>query len=152
VLRRCIRALLSSVVTGSLLLGPANLVAAEAQRTFDIRSTELSRALLVFSQQSDLVVVAAADLVADRPAPVVSGTMTAEEAISRLLRGSGLQYVKDKDGTIRIVRAGAPIPGEATPVSRNDTQGPELEEIVVVGSHIQGAGSTRMLPVTRSAC
>jgi outer membrane receptor protein involved in Fe transport len=151
-LRRCIRALLPSIATGmaatSLLLGSANIGAAEAQRTFDIRSTELSRALLVFSQQSDLVVVAAADLVADRPAPVVSGTMTPEEAISRLLRGSGLQYVKDNDGTIRIVRADALAPAGATPVGRNDLQTTQVEEIVVTGSHIGGPAASRLLPVT----
>src|SRR5688572_428427 len=112
--------LASSVAVAALILGVAHGVAAEAERSFDIRSPDLSRALLAFSQQSDLVVVAAADVVANLPAPAVTGNMTPEQAIERLLRGSGLQYVQDRDGTIRITRAGVAAAGE--PVSRNDVQ------------------------------
>ena len=149
-IRRSVRSFLpklaSSVAVAALILGAAHGAAADVKRTFDIRSPDLSRALLAFSQQSDLVVVAAADLVANLPAPAVTGNMTPEQAIERLLRGSGLQYVQDRDGTIRITRAGVAAAGE--PVSRNDAQIEPVEEIVVTGSHIQGAAAAGMLPVT----
>ena len=138
--------LASSVAVAALMLSAANGMAAEVERIFDIRSPDLSRALLAFSQQSDLVVVAASEVVANLPAPAVTGTMTPAQAMERLLRGSGLQHVQDKDGTIRITRTSTAAPAE--PVSRNDVQSPQVEEIVVTGSHIQGPAAAGMLPVT----
>lgn len=149
-IRRSVRSFLpkltSTVAVAALIFGAANGVAADAQRNFEIRAPELSRALLAFSQQSDLVVVAATDLVANLPAPAVSGRMTPEEAIERLLRGSGLQYVRDKDGTIRITRAEVAAAGESA--SRGDVESAAVEEIVVTGSHIQGPVAAGILPVT----
>ena len=77
-----------------------------AERQFDIRSPELARALLAFAEQSELVVIADAEsLVAGKPAPEVTGTMPPDEAIERLLQGSGLRYERSADGTMRIAPA-----------------------------------------------
>lgn len=149
-IRRSVRSFLpkltSTVAVAALMLGAANVGAAEAERNFDIRAQELSRALLAFSQQSDLVVVAAADLVANLPAPPVTGRMTPEDAIERLLRGSGLQFVQDKDGTIRIIRAEVAAAGESA--RRDEVEPAAVEEIVVTGSHIQGPVAAGILPVS----
>lgn len=154
-IRHCIRSILSgargAVVVALLCAGPA--VAADGPpRPFDIRTPQLARALLDFSEQSELVVVAAAELVTGKSAPEVTGTMSPDEAIRRLLQGSGLQYVKAADGTIRITRA---APGDADtpqPLSRNDAPAADqLEEIVVVGSHIEGAAAGILPVTTRSA-
>lgn len=155
-IRHCIRSILwgarRAVVVAMLCAGPV-LAADGESRSFDIRSAQLARALLTFSEQSQWVVVAAADLVAGKTAPEVTGTMSPDEAIKRLLEGSGLQYVKGADGTIRIMRGEPGSSGDARiPLGRNAEPGvQELEEIVVTGSHIQG-GAAGIVPVTvRSA-
>ena len=62
-------------------------------RQFDIPAQALASSLLEFSRQSDIMVVVAPDLAAGRTAPALRGRYASEEAIARLLRGSGLRAV-----------------------------------------------------------
>ncbi|AKM32277.1 hypothetical protein AB870_22450 [Pandoraea faecigallinarum] len=58
----------------------------------DVPAQSLSDALVLFGRQADLQLFFSPDLVSDKAAPAVRGTMTAEAALSALLRNSGIGY------------------------------------------------------------
>ncbi|MCG8595081.1 MAG: TonB-dependent receptor [Kiloniellales bacterium] len=70
------------------------LVAAEetAAQAFAIPAQPLSSALLAFAEQTGLEVLFDARIAAGKTAPAVRGDYTAEQALRRLLAGSGLRY------------------------------------------------------------
>jgi outer membrane receptor protein involved in Fe transport len=78
---------------------------AQTQRNFQIAAQPLSRALLEFSRQADLIVTAPAELVGDKRAPEVRGQLTPSAALSQLLRGSGLEASFTAAGAVTIDRA-----------------------------------------------
>ncbi len=68
------------------------------KREFHIASQPLSSALMEFSQQSEYVVVASADLVAGKYVSEVAGVLTWRDALSKILTGTDLDYdLKDKN-------------------------------------------------------
>ena len=72
---------------------PARLAQLSVERTFDIAAQPLTTALTLFGQQSGLQVTVHGTLPRDISAPEVRGRMTSQEALTRLLAGSGLTYV-----------------------------------------------------------
>lgn len=79
----------------------------DAARAFHIPAQPLANALVMFAEQAGLAVMAPADLVRDRTAPAVEGTMPALTALDRLLKGSGLKYLHSGDGALTIAPAGS---------------------------------------------
>lgn len=75
----------------SLLASPAHAQAEAA--TFDIQlpAQPLGQALAALSRQTGVQVLAAGELVAGKTAATLAGRMTAQQALGRLLAGSGLQ-------------------------------------------------------------
>lgn len=59
---------------------------------FKIEAQPLSSALIVLSEQADATIVAAPQLMRGKQAPAISGEFSLDEALSRLLEGSGLDY------------------------------------------------------------
>ena len=55
---------------------------AQAKRNFQIEAQPLSRALLEFSREADLIVTAPAELVGDKRAPEIRGLLTPSAALS----------------------------------------------------------------------
>jgi outer membrane receptor protein involved in Fe transport len=94
------------VAAGSALLFATVRAAAppraEPERTFQIAAQPLSQALLEFSRQADVIVTAPSGLVRDKRAPEVRGELTPAAALSRLLRGSGLEASFTASGAITI--------------------------------------------------
>jgi outer membrane receptor protein involved in Fe transport len=76
-----------------------------AKRNFQVAAQPLSRALLEFSQQADLIVTAPSDLVGDKRAPEIRGLLTPSAALAQLLRGSGLEASFTASGAVTIDRA-----------------------------------------------
>lgn len=90
--------------------------AAEGERLqqFDMNAQPLSQALIAFSVQCDLTVLAAPELLRGRTAPRVQGTMTSSQALEALLRSSGLGTHWDGNRTVSIVRlAPSPAPTDS---------------------------------------
>ncbi|HWL64324.1 MAG TPA: TonB-dependent receptor [Steroidobacteraceae bacterium] len=118
---------------------------------FDIRPQPLSSALLQFSSQSGLQVVAAEAGVATRRVPGLRGRMLPGTALRRLLAGTGLTFRRIDADTIAVVRIGEaqPPPGRrASPETPSGTAGAppelaevppleEMEEVVVTGTRLQ---------------
>jgi iron complex outermembrane recepter protein len=65
---------------------------AVAIRDFNIQVPSLSDALTLFGRQAGLQVSVDAAAIRGLPAPTVTGTMTADQALGRLLAGSGFGY------------------------------------------------------------
>jgi outer membrane receptor protein involved in Fe transport len=92
----------------ALLLGTGHAATqsqTQAPRAFHIAAQPLSQALLEFSRQADVIVTAPSGLVRDKRAPEVRGELTPGAALSRLLRGSGLEASFTASGAITIGEA-----------------------------------------------
>ena len=90
----------------SLALCPSPAVA-QQQRAYDIAAQPLARAVLDYSRQSGVFVLAPMDLVKDKRSQRVKGRYSAEEALERLLSGTGLRAVRGNNGGVALVTAGA---------------------------------------------
>jgi iron complex outermembrane recepter protein len=75
-----------------------------SQRSFNIPPQPLSSALPLFGQQSGRQITADAALVRGINTPGVQGTMTIEEALQRLLAGTGLTFSGIAGDTIALQR------------------------------------------------
>lgn len=72
---------------------------------FEIASQPLSKALVDYSEQSHVVIVASADLVDGKTARAVDGEMTTDEAMIALLDGTGLKPDFTEGGAITLAAA-----------------------------------------------
>src|SRR5687768_13818920 len=101
------------LLTGVAFAGALSTQAMAAQATLiEINSANrpLSEALRVVGQQAGLNLLVDSGLVAGRQAPAVRGRMTSDEALSRLLQGSGLVVRRIDGGSAYIQRASMAIP------------------------------------------
>ncbi|MBS0365247.1 MAG: TonB-dependent receptor [Proteobacteria bacterium] len=89
-----------------LCAGSVALAADDSPRHFEINAMPLANALMAFGGQSGLTVVAPTTLTAGKTAPAVHGELTASDALSQLLKGSGLTFVRAANGTIAIQKSG----------------------------------------------
>jgi iron complex outermembrane receptor protein len=71
-------------------------------KTFNIAAQSLAKALIAFSEQSNVVVMAPASLIEGKVAPSVVGEMQPQKALQKLLKGSGLESRVDEKGTVLI--------------------------------------------------
>ncbi|MDT9600612.1 TonB-dependent receptor [Sphingosinicella rhizophila] len=106
-----------------------------AKRDFAIAPQPLDQALLTFSQQADIDVVASGELTRGRTARGVRGSLSPALALDRLLAGTGLRAVRGTDGSIVLVQdASRPFPepgGADSATTETEADGGTLEEIVV---------------------
>ena len=145
----------ASVVAIGLVQSSA--IAAASDISFNIPSQSLADALVEFSRQSGVNVLAPFALVSGKRAPVVSGSMGANDALSRLLAGSGLRASTGDDGVVTILQAdqgsrtAAGRPASRRPVgktTRLDEAKISGNEILITGSHIIREGYEAPTPLT----
>lgn len=74
---------------------PAPAAAASLQRNYDLPADAAERALKLFSQQSELGIIVGAEAVAGVRTSAIRGEMTAHEALTRMLAGTGLTAAQD---------------------------------------------------------
>ncbi len=132
--------------TAWALVALASATAANAHTqnrfVFDQPAETLSQAVRDVAVRTGRNVIAPAELLGNQKAAPLSGTFTAEEALARLLAGTGLRYRLVED-TLVVERApfaqktGAPDSAEASAAA-----------ITVTGTRIRGAGSTSPVTVT----
>ncbi len=82
-------------------------IAQAARRSFDIPPQPLSTALVLFGQQSGRQITADGALLRGVSTPGVQGTMTVDEALQRLLGGTGLVFSGTGGATITLQRPGS---------------------------------------------
>lgn len=85
-----------------------------ATHSFNIPSQPLSRALRALADQSGVQLAYKTAVASGATAPAVRGTMTTQQALSRLLSGSNLQYSFTNANTVTIVSAATTGGGAAT--------------------------------------
>jgi iron complex outermembrane recepter protein len=111
--------------------------------SFNLPARDLGGALTELARQSSREIHFSADLTRGLRAPALSGRMSVEEALGRLLAGSGLRYRINSTGAIVVERAS----GEAdagSAAADNESADP----IIVTGSNIRGADN-RTVPINR---
>lgn len=121
-----------SVSTVSLILGTTTASAREVERhVYHLPAQTLADSLRAVAIASSRSIVAPAELVDGKRAPAIEGDFTPEEAVAKLLIGSGLRQ--------RAVGGGLIIE-RATPSAEHGTLGATDDpEIFVTGSRIRGA-------------
>ncbi len=101
-----------------------------AQISFNIPAQSLSKALVVYSRASGAQLFFDASLVRGKNAPGVRGSLTRDEAIARLLAGSGLSY--------RVSGNAVTITGPNTSIGNGDAgadNATQLNPIVIDGGN-----------------
>lgn len=143
-------------VAGLIMLVPVPAIAADpgdtaqtelaqsdVQRSFDIAPQPLSDALNAFGKQADVQVTADSELVRDISTNGVKGRMTAEQAMRRLLAGTGLTYAVTGNGSTIAVRKSGGRTGEGGAI--------ELDPVRVEGRTETAYGPVDGYLATRSA-
>lgn len=121
-----------------LLLAAGTAAAAEPQGqfAFDLPAEPLSQALKEVAVRTGRNVIVPSDLVGARQAQALSGLFTAEQAVSRLLEGTGLRY-RLVETTLVVERV--PFAESSAPDSAGEI---DPSGIVVTGTHVRGAPPT----------
>ncbi|WP_295167450.1 TonB-dependent receptor [uncultured Brevundimonas sp.] len=129
----------SSLFAGVAVLAIAGAAQAQApaEIPFSVPAGPLGAALNTYASQAGRQLMFTSDQVAGRRTGGVSGRMTADAALDRLLAGSGLVAVRSSSGAWVLQHAAQPQLSETT----------TLEEVVVTGSLLRGPGETPS-PVT----
>ncbi len=107
-----------------------------SERNFDIPAQPLTDALVAFGRQSGMQITVDGTLPRDMSAPAVRGAMISEEALTRLLAGSGLTYVVTDETTVAIERPG----------QQDDDGAMVLDPITVEGRADYGTAQIGTLP------
>ncbi|MFC3077824.1 TonB-dependent receptor domain-containing protein [Phenylobacterium terrae] len=156
---------LAALAIAAGLAGPA----LAQTHALDLPAGDLDSALSALAAQTGQQLLYRSELVAGRRSPPVAGRLTAEEALARLLAGTGLAATRVGPDTLVLkaeprpvtaqakrptAYAAAPAPAAeaAPPAAGQDAPGPVrasappadephlLEEVRVTGTHIRGAG------------
>lgn len=145
-------ALLGGAAWG-LTLGVAHAQGTDTKE-FNIEAQPLSKALLEFNEQSGVLVMAPQELVEGKAAPAIKGEMTADEALEKILAGSGLKSNASDRGAVTITLASAETvsarrfrtaqledspPRQVEASADEDEDDDEPDTIIVTGTNIRGA-------------
>ncbi|WP_340645934.1 TonB-dependent receptor [Phenylobacterium sp.] len=139
----------------ALAATPHAAVAQAPQIAFNIPAGGLDQALVEFGAQSRLQLLYPAQLVRGRRADALQGLFTPEDALARLLAGSDIVVRRSRPNVLVLTERGADTRAatssrmlaslDAVPAVVAElpaTAGPAiLDEIVVTGTHIRGAGA-----------
>ncbi|HEX3423752.1 MAG TPA: TonB-dependent receptor [Sphingomicrobium sp.] len=131
-------------ICASLLLVSATSAKAESQGryAFDLPAEDLSHAIRDLAVLTGQNVIAPDDLIRSRATGPLSGKFTAEQALAKLLEGTGLTY-RRLNGALVVERGPATSVAEKSADSAGDA-------IVVTGTHVRSAAPTSpVLTITR---
>lgn len=91
-----------------MVAAPVAIHADEPTKHFDIKAQPLAEALMAFGAQTGAIVMASSELTTGKTSKPVTGQLTPQEALTRMLHGTGLKYETSANGTILIVREAPP--------------------------------------------
>lgn len=128
---------LALTISLALAFVPGGALAQDVAVRINISRQSLSDALLKLGQQTSLQFLYSSDLARGVVAPAVSGTMTPEQALDRLLTGTGINYSRTGN-TVNFSRSSQTTKLDAVVVTAN-----QLGEITEgSGSYTPGAIAT----------
>ncbi|HKU13326.1 MAG TPA: TonB-dependent receptor [Steroidobacteraceae bacterium] len=138
------RSTLASLVVVALLCLAAPISQAQAVAQFDLPAQSLAVSLRAVGSQTSTNVLFDPPLVEGMNAPSVSGELTAEEALQRLLAGTGLKYRFLDEKTVMVVAAkdaaAKPTASDSNtgPAAESDDQGLQgIPEVVVTVTRLE---------------
>ena len=108
----------------------------------DIPAQPLAQALAAFASQTGLQVVYVSDVIRNQRSQAVSAGLRIDEALARLLQGSGLRFEYLNPHTLRILAVTPPRTSAS-----NDPAAEQLDEVVVAGSRLKRSAAETMAPV-----
>ncbi|NVJ97884.1 MAG: TonB-dependent receptor [Alphaproteobacteria bacterium] len=143
----------------ALTLSTTGALAEDVRLNVAEQATE--NALLTLAEQASVQIMFEPSLTDGAMSPAISGTMSIEAALAKILAGSDLEYrkvsdkvyvVQKKNGTatanVGQAGAGAAAPGNNASGDASADDDMMFEEIIVVGSQIKGARISGSLPVS----
>jgi outer membrane receptor protein involved in Fe transport len=145
-MKRACRSSMIIELIATLLLSTSAGAQGSTLYQLQIPAQPLAAALQAFAAQSGLQVMFFSDVSSGLRAQALEGSFTKEDALRKLLQGSGLEYTLINDRTISI-RA-QPSQGKESGVTDADGSAAkravemDLSEVVVTGTHIRGAASS----------
>jgi iron complex outermembrane recepter protein len=115
---------------------------ADGSHQWDIRPQPLAAALQRFAQQSGQQIVYYGDVSEGRRSQGVTGTLTAQEALIRLLAGTGLKFERVTQDTIAIIDPTAkPLSWKPEKVRDEGADGSSLWEQFRLAQATEGASA-----------
>jgi len=127
--RHCFSAMIAGASAAVLVAACAQARQSEVT-TFDLPSQDLGVSLRAVAAKTRLNIAAPSALVSGRQAPALAGAFTGPEAVTLLLKGSGLRA--EQAGPTIVVRPAGTNEAGAAPY-------PEADDLVITGSRIRGA-------------
>lgn len=142
----------SALAIAGALQGTASAqtpTAAETARVVDLPAAPLGEAILALGRELGVNIIAPDSLVRGKTAPEISGTLTREEAIDRLLAGSGLVATANADGDfILSQQVAAEDPGLQLISNEASSVEPFIgDTVVVTGTRIERSEFNAPAPV-----
>lgn len=121
----------------ALLAIVAPVLADTGERTLSLPAQALQKSLIEVGERYDIGVMARDDLIGDRAAPAISGTIGALEAVRTLLAGTGLAARELSNGSI-VVEMGPSQQDEAVraPADAESREPVAIEELVIFGERV----------------
>nr|WP_306296694.1 TonB-dependent receptor [Pseudomonas taiwanensis] len=119
-------------MASSLLLGLSAMAQAANEVDFNLPAAPLEKSLNALASQSDVQILFSSDIAAGKQTPALRGRYTAEEALKRLLGGSGLNVQQQDEHTYIVVpdEAVASLPTPVPPAPM------EIAPLMVTGEKI----------------
>lgn len=141
--RTFIRRILGAASTLTLALcaaaAPLAIAPAFAQaraQPISIEAGPLDAALLKLSADTGVLVLVDPSLVKGKTAPALKGAMTPQAALERLLRGTGLTFRRERDGSAVVVRAEASRPSRVVRAEPASARAPPAVEASTIAEVI----------------
>ncbi|MEM0985102.1 MAG: TonB-dependent receptor [Pseudomonadota bacterium] len=109
--------------------------AATAEQQVNIPAGPLDDALITISEIFGVTVIAPNELVSGKSTTGVSGAVTTEQAIERLLAGSGLEFERSSTGAYLVTEVVAQVEPVAQPAREAVVEGepePRVEDTIIV--------------------
>ena len=130
-------------IVGSSIAGPA---AAAIRRDTNVAPQPLAQALSVFAKQRGLILAYRSEVVGDRQSVGAVGELTTDEALTKILSGTGLSFKYLDDRTITIVATSAAegagaAPGQpstAPPTGENSPKGSAMSGSYLLAQAVSG--------------
>ncbi|MEE8295981.1 MAG: STN domain-containing protein, partial [Sphingomonadales bacterium] len=155
-----------ALLTGAALSGPA-MAQSKTLRNVDVSAQATGPALLELAEESGVQIMFEPGLTSNLTTSGVRGNMTVEDALARLLSGTGLTFERVSENVLVVTRqkSGSISTLQPTRVANNGNDAPDAgsdnddddedseplttetdagdtEVVIVTGSHIRGAGPT----------
>ena len=121
------------LATGIAIAMHSTVPAAAQPRSINIPSEEAAKSIPEFARQENIQIVAPVSELHGIKTQAVSGSMPLDEALARLLVGTGLE-VASNDGATIVLRQAQPAGPAAQDSDTEDAGPPPSESIIVTGS------------------